>query len=47
MRQDWEPNNLTEVWTLLEDDMKRVRNKSETTRLGFAVQICAVRYAGR
>ncbi|ESP97811.1 hypothetical protein KQH42_19290 [Streptomyces sp. CHA1] len=25
MRQDWEPEDLTEVWTLLEDDMKRVR----------------------
>lgn len=37
MRQDWEPEELIEVWTLLEDDMKRVRNKSGTTRLGFAL----------
>ncbi|WP_405985697.1 Tn3 family transposase [Streptomyces sp. NBC_00872] len=37
MRQDWEPEDLIEVWTLLEDDMKRVRNKSGTTRLGFAL----------
>ncbi|WP_051795015.1 DUF4158 domain-containing protein [Streptomyces sp. NRRL S-87] len=47
MRQDWEPEDLIEVWMLLEDDMKRVRNKSGTTRLGFAVQICTVCYIGR
>ena len=29
--------DLIEVWTLLEDDMKRVRNKSGVTRLGFAL----------
>ncbi|WP_031032208.1 DUF4158 domain-containing protein, partial [Streptomyces sp. NRRL WC-3725] len=37
MRQDWEPEDLIEVWTLLEDDMKRLRNKSGANRLGFAV----------
>jgi hypothetical protein len=37
MRQDWEPEDLIEVWTLLEDDMKRVRNKSGATRSGFAL----------
>ncbi|CAL9651720.1 DUF4158 domain-containing protein [Streptomyces sp. enrichment culture] len=37
MRQDWEPEDLIEVWTLLEDDMKRVRNKSGATRLGFSL----------
>ncbi|MGX1818017.1 DUF4158 domain-containing protein [Streptomyces albidoflavus] len=37
MRQDWEPEDLIEVWTLLEDDMKRVRNKSGAIRLGFAL----------
>ncbi|CAL9654563.1 Tn3 family transposase [Streptomyces sp. enrichment culture] len=37
MRQDWEPEDLIEVWTLLENDMKRVRNKSGATRLGFAL----------
>jgi len=26
VRQDWEPEDLIGVWTLLEDDMKRVRN---------------------
>jgi hypothetical protein len=37
VRQDGEPENLIEVWTLLEDDMKRVRNKSGATRLGFSL----------
>lgn len=37
MRQHWEPEDLIEVWTLLEDDMKKVRNKSGATRLGFAL----------
>ncbi|MFF8036264.1 DUF4158 domain-containing protein [Streptomyces sp. NPDC016626] len=37
MRQDWEPEDLIEVWTLLEDDMKQVRNKSGATRLEFAL----------
>ncbi|MFB0631566.1 DUF4158 domain-containing protein [Streptomyces sp. AB3(2024)] len=37
MQQDWEPEDLIEVWTLLEDDMKRLRNKSGATRLGFAL----------
>ncbi|MCX5380963.1 DUF4158 domain-containing protein [Streptomyces sp. NBC_00091] len=37
MRQDWEPEDLIEVWALLEDDMKKVRNKSGATRLGFAL----------
>ncbi|MFD5437068.1 Tn3 family transposase [Kitasatospora sp. NPDC127067] len=37
MRQDWEPEDLIEVWTLLEDDMTRLRNKSGANRLGFAL----------
>ncbi|MFC9288896.1 DUF4158 domain-containing protein [Streptomyces sp. NPDC057052] len=37
MRQDREPEDLIEVWTLLEDDMKQVRNNSGATRLGFAL----------
>lgn len=37
MRQDWEPEDLIEVWTLLEDDSKRLRNKSGANRLGFAM----------
>jgi hypothetical protein len=37
VRQDWEPEDLIEVWTLLEDDIKRLRNKSGANRLGFAM----------
>lgn len=37
MRQEWEPEDLIEVWTLLEDDMKKLRNKSGANRLGFAL----------
>jgi len=35
MRQEWEPEDLIEVWTLLEDDMAKLRNKSGANRLGF------------
>ncbi|MFE4588728.1 GNAT family N-acetyltransferase [Streptomyces laurentii] len=28
MRQEWEPEDLIEVWTLLEEDQERLRNKS-------------------
>nr|WP_214662244.1 DUF4158 domain-containing protein [Streptomyces polyasparticus] len=37
MRQEWEPEDLIEVWTLLEDDMGKLRNKSGANRLGFAL----------
>jgi len=34
MRQDWEPEDLIEVWTLLEDDMKRVRRGEDEVARG-------------
>ena len=37
MRQEWEPEDLIEVWTLLEEDQERLRNKSGANRLGFAL----------
>lgn len=37
MRQGWEPEDLIEVWTLLEDDQAKLRNKSDANRLGFAL----------
>ncbi|MET4668303.1 DUF4158 domain-containing protein [Streptomyces sp. PvR018] len=37
MRQDWEPEDLIEVWTLPEEDQERLRNKSGANRLGFAL----------
>ncbi|MET9915954.1 DUF4158 domain-containing protein [Streptomyces sp. NPDC006435] len=37
VRQEWEPEELISVWTLLEEDMGRLRNKSGANRLGFAL----------
>jgi hypothetical protein len=37
VRQDWEPEELIEVWTLLEDDTAKLRNKSGANRLGFVI----------
>ncbi|MFF4490046.1 DUF4158 domain-containing protein [Streptomyces sp. NPDC001544] len=47
MRQDWEPEDLIELWTLLEDDMKRLRNKSGANRLGFAMLLKFFEVEGR
>lgn len=33
MRQEREPEDLIEVWTLLEEDQERMRNKSGANRL--------------
>jgi hypothetical protein len=38
MRQGWEPEDLIEVWTLLEDDMSKLRNKSGRT--GWVSRCC-------
>ncbi|MFJ9975276.1 DUF4158 domain-containing protein [Streptomyces sp. NPDC090621] len=37
VRQEWEPEDMIEVWTLLEEDQERLRNKSGANRLGFAL----------
>jgi hypothetical protein len=37
VRREWEPEDLIEVWTLLEEDQERLRNKSGANRLGFAL----------
>ncbi|MFJ5048267.1 DUF4158 domain-containing protein [Streptomyces sp. NPDC088719] len=37
MWQNWEPEGLIEVWTLLEEDQERLRSKSGAYRLGFAL----------
>lgn len=34
VRQEWEPEDLIEVWTLLEEDQERLRNKSGRTGWG-------------
>jgi hypothetical protein len=33
----WEPEDLIEVWTLLEDEVVRLRNKTGANRLGLAL----------
>jgi hypothetical protein len=42
VRRGWEPEDLNEVWTPCEDDMKRVRNKSRATRLRRAPPLSAL-----
>ncbi len=37
MRREWEPEELIESWTLIEEDWRLVANKSGATRLGFAL----------
>jgi len=37
VRQEWEPEDLVGAWTLVDDDWRRIANKSGSTRLGFAV----------
>jgi hypothetical protein len=37
VQQEWEPEELISIWTLLEEDMGRLRNKSGANRLGFAL----------
>ena len=36
MRQEWQPEELIECWTLLDSDQSLVANKTGATRLGFA-----------
>ncbi|MFG2919553.1 DUF4158 domain-containing protein [Kitasatospora sp. NPDC048298] len=37
MRQVWEPPDPIEVWTLLEEDQERLRDKTGANRSGFAL----------
>ena len=37
MRQEWEPEDLIEVWTLLEEDQEGLRTSRGANRLGFTV----------
>jgi hypothetical protein len=37
MRREWEPEDVIACWTLVEDDWRLVGNKSDVTRLGFAL----------
>jgi hypothetical protein len=37
VRQEWEPEDLLDAWTLVEGDWDLVANKVGATRLGFAL----------
>lgn len=47
MRRDWEPEELIDCWTLVDDDWALVANKSWSTRLGFAVLLKFFELEGR
>ncbi len=39
MKRNWEVDELIEYWTLLPDEMTLLKNKSGSTRLGFAISL--------
>jgi Domain of unknown function (DUF4158) len=47
IRQHWETDELAEHWTLDDQDMKLLRNKTGATRLGFAVLLKFFEQEGR
>ncbi|MDQ2815211.1 MAG: DUF4158 domain-containing protein [Actinomycetota bacterium] len=47
MRAEWEPDELIEVWTLVESDWDLIANKAGVTRLGFAVMLKFYEIEGR
>ncbi len=47
MRRDWEPEELIDCWTLVDEDWALVANKSGPTRLGFAVLLKFFELEGR
>jgi TnpA family transposase len=47
MKRQWEPEELTEQWTLHPTDMPLLANKAGATRLGFAVLLLFFHHEGR
>lgn len=47
MREDWEPEDLVAVWTLVENDRALMVNKAGPTRLGFALLLKFFEVEGR
>jgi hypothetical protein len=45
--RDGEPEDLIEVWTLLEEDQDRLRHRSAANRLGFALPLKFLEVAAR
>jgi uncharacterized protein DUF4158 len=47
VRREWELEDLIECWTLDEEDVRLVANKSGATRLGFALTLKYFEQEGR
>jgi hypothetical protein len=47
VRQEWEPEDLIAVWTLVETDWALIANKTAATRLGFALLLKFFELEGR
>ena len=47
MRREWDPEELIDCWTLVDEDWALVANKSGPTRLGFAVLLKFFELEGR
>jgi hypothetical protein len=47
VRERWEPEDLVGAWTLLEDDLRWVANKTGASRLGFGLLLKFFEQEGR
>ena len=47
MKQAWHPDELTQHWTLSDDECRLLGEKTGATRLAFAVLLKAFQYEGR
>ena len=47
MREQWEPEDLVGAWTLVEDDLRLVANKTGVSRLGFSLLLKFFEQDGR
>jgi Domain of unknown function (DUF4158) len=47
MKQAWHPDELTQYWTLSDDECRLLGEKTGATRLAFAVLLKAFQYEGR
>src|SRR5260370_34800315 len=47
MKRAWHPDELAQCWTLSPDELELLGNKTEVTRLRFAVLLKAFQFDGR
>jgi hypothetical protein len=47
LREQWEPEDLVRAWTLMEDDLRLVANKTGASRLGFGLLLKFFEQEGR